>query len=49
MPTVNQLIRKSRKDKRRKSKAPALQITWNASTCAMSRCRTVRPSNEGCA
>ena len=30
MPTVNQLIRKGRKDKRRKSKAPALQYTWNA-------------------
>src|SRR3989339_2129444 len=30
MPTVNQLIRKPRKDKRRKSKAPALQQTWNA-------------------
>ena len=30
MPTVNQLIRKGRSDKRRKSKAPALQYTWNA-------------------
>jgi ribosomal protein S12 len=27
MPTVNQLIRKPRSKKRRKSKAPALQIT----------------------
>ena len=30
MPTVNQLIRKGRKAKRKKSKAPALQYTWNA-------------------
>lgn len=30
MPTVNQLIRRPRKDKRRKSKAPALQTAWNS-------------------
>lgn len=30
MPTVNQLIRKGRRCKRRKSKAPALQYAWNA-------------------
>jgi small subunit ribosomal protein S12 len=30
MPTVNQLIRKPRKDKRRKSKAPAMLYAWNA-------------------
>ena len=30
MPTVNQLIRRPRKKKRKKSKAPALQYTWNA-------------------
>ncbi len=30
MPTVNQLIRKPRRQKRRKSKAPALQTAWNA-------------------
>ena len=30
MPTVHQLIRKGRKPKRRVSKAPALQYTWNA-------------------
>ena len=30
MPTINQLIRKPRRDKRVKSKAPALQYTWNA-------------------
>lgn len=32
MPTVNQLIRHPRKAKRRKSKAPALQVAWNALT-----------------
>jgi len=30
MPTINQLIRKGRTDKTRKSKAPALQYGWNA-------------------
>jgi small subunit ribosomal protein S12 len=30
MPTINQLIRRPRKSKRVKSKAPALQYTWNA-------------------
>ncbi|MBT5237284.1 30S ribosomal protein S12 [Candidatus Peregrinibacteria bacterium] len=30
MPTINQLVRKGRKDKTRKSKAPALQYGWNA-------------------
>ena len=30
MPTVNQLIRRRRRDKRRKSKAPAMQTAWNA-------------------
>ena len=30
MPTVNQLIRKGRKVKKTKSKAPALQFTWNS-------------------
>ncbi len=30
MPTINQLIRNPRKNKRVKSKAPALQYTWNA-------------------
>ena len=30
MPTINQLIRRPRKQKRYKSKAPALQYTWNA-------------------
>jgi small subunit ribosomal protein S12 len=30
MPTINQLIRKRRRNKRVKSKAPALQYTWNA-------------------
>jgi len=30
MPTVSQLIRKPRSTKRKKSKSPALQYTWNA-------------------
>ena len=30
MPTINQLIRRPRRQKRVKSKAPALQYTWNA-------------------
>ncbi|MDY6874100.1 MAG: 30S ribosomal protein S12 [Chloroflexota bacterium] len=30
MPTINQLIRKGRKSKRKKSKAPALQYTYNS-------------------
>jgi small subunit ribosomal protein S12 len=30
MPTINQLIRRPRKQKRYKSKTPALQYTWNA-------------------
>lgn len=30
MPTINQLVRRSRKSNRAKSKAPALQETWNA-------------------
>lgn len=30
MPTINQLIRRRRRNKRVKSKAPALQYTWNA-------------------
>lgn len=30
MPTISQLVRKGRTDKRRKSKAPALQYTWNS-------------------
>ena len=31
MPTINQLVRKGRKIKKTKSKAPALQFTWNSS------------------
>ena len=30
MPTVNQMVRKGRKDKKSKSKAPALQFTLNS-------------------
>lgn len=30
MPTINQLVRKPRKDKVKKSKSPALQVTFNS-------------------
>ncbi|HUS94492.1 MAG TPA: 30S ribosomal protein S12 [Patescibacteria group bacterium] len=30
MPTINQLVRKGRKPKRKKTKAPALQFTFNS-------------------
>ncbi|MCB9809676.1 30S ribosomal protein S12 [Candidatus Peribacteria bacterium] len=30
MPTINQLVRNARTDKRRKSKAPAMQTTFNS-------------------
>jgi len=30
VPTINQLVRKGRKTKRAKSKAPALQFIWNS-------------------
>jgi len=30
MPTISQLVRKGRQDKRRKPKAPALKFSWNA-------------------
>lgn len=30
MPTINQLVRKSRKSKKKKSKAPAMQTTFNS-------------------
>ena len=39
MPTINQLVRKGRKPKNWKSKAPALQYTLNAYT----QKRTRRP------
>jgi small subunit ribosomal protein S12 len=39
MPTINQLIRKGRKPKRKKSKAPALQYTSNSYT----QRRTLQP------
>ena len=32
MPTINQLVRHGRHNKRRKSKVPALRTTWNALT-----------------
>lgn len=40
MPTINQLVRKGRQNKKFKSKAPALQYTWNA----YDRRRTKQPA-----
>ncbi|MCU0463093.1 MAG: 30S ribosomal protein S12 [Anaerolineae bacterium] len=40
MPTINQLVRKGRQSKKFKSKAPALQYTWNA----YARRRTKQPA-----
>jgi small subunit ribosomal protein S12 len=40
MPTINQLVRKGRQNKKFKSKAPALQYTWNA----YARRRTKQPA-----
>ncbi|MBI5412074.1 30S ribosomal protein S12 [Candidatus Peregrinibacteria bacterium] len=30
MPTINQLVRRSRRSQKKKTKAPALQFTWNS-------------------
>jgi small subunit ribosomal protein S12 len=42
MPTINQLVRKGRQQKKRKSKAPALQFTLNA----YSQKRTQQPKGS---
>ncbi len=47
MPTVNQLIRHPRKAKRRKSKAPALQQSWNALTMRETKLATGAPFRRG--
>ena len=39
MPTINQLIRKGRKAKKAKTKAPALRYTYNALKGKMARVR----------
>ena len=47
MPTINQLVRKGRKSKSRKTKAPALQYTLNAYTQKRTRRRKGAPQKRG--
>ena len=47
MPTINQLVRKGRKPKQRKSKAPALQYTFNSYKQRRSRRPKGAPQKRG--
>lgn len=47
MPTINQLVRKGRKDKTKKTKAPALQYTLNAFTQSRRRQPKGAPQKRG--
>ena len=47
MPTINQLIRRPRRDKVRKSKSPALQYTWNANKMRKVPLRRGTPFKRG--
>jgi len=47
MPTINQLVRKGRKTKNKKTKAPALQYTLNAFTQTRSRQSKGAPQKRG--
>ena len=47
MPTINQLVRKGRKSKRSKSKAPALQYIFNAEKQRRLRQRKGAPQKRG--
>jgi len=47
MPTINQLVRKGRQNKKFKSKAPALQYTWNAYARRRSKQPTGAPQKRG--
>jgi small subunit ribosomal protein S12 len=47
MPTINQLVRKGRQDKKRKSKAPALQYTMNAFTQKRTQRANGAPQKRG--
>ena len=47
MPTINQLVRKGRKAKTRKTKAPALQFTLNAYTQRRTRRPKGAPQKRG--
>lgn len=47
MPTINQLVRKGRKTKKTKSKAPALLFTWNSSDQKRTRRAKGAPQKRG--
>ena len=47
MPTINQLVRKGRKPKSRKTKAPALQYTFNSYTQRRTRQPKGAPQKRG--
>jgi small subunit ribosomal protein S12 len=47
MPTINQLVRKGRKDKKTKTKAPALQYTYNAYSQRRTRQGKGAPQKRG--
>jgi len=47
MPTINQLVRKGRKSKKKKTKAPALQYTFNAMSQQRSRQQKGAPQKRG--
>lgn len=47
MPTINQLVRKGRRTKGKKSKAPALQYTLNSYTQRRTRQRKGAPQKRG--
>ncbi len=47
MPTINQLVRKGRKDKKTKTKAPALQYTFNSYSQKRTRRRKGAPQKRG--
>ncbi len=47
MPTINQLIRKGRQPKRKKSKSPALQFTFNSFSQKRTRLPKGSPQKRG--
>ena len=47
MPTINQLVRKGRKPVSKKTKAPALRVSYNALKGASVRRRTGSPQKRG--
>lgn len=47
MPTINQLVRKGRQSKKKKSTAPALQYTFNAFSQRRTRRRKGAPQKRG--